>query len=154
RSIRELTRTISEPHKELVRGFETVEVRLRNGSQLRGIRKNEDTFSLQVMDESEKLHLLSRKDVAAVRLTGKSLMPEGAVSGAQLNDVIAFLANAPASQPTASAQTSDGVTYERLKASAKEPQNWLSYWGDLRGTHYSGLSSITPGNVRSLTGAW
>ena len=155
RSARELHRAIAQPHRELARGFETVEVRLRNGSQLRGVRKNEDTFSLQVMDEAEKLHLLLKKEVATVRLTGKSLMPEGAVSGTQLDDVIAFLKTAPTVEAaTGRAPSSGDVTFERLKASAKEPQNWLTYWGDLRGTHYSGLSSIKPGNVRSLTSAW
>src|SRR5689334_614072 len=57
RSVRELQRAISQPHKELLRGFETVEVRMRDGGQLRGVRKNEDTFSLQMMDENEKLHM-------------------------------------------------------------------------------------------------
>jgi len=50
--------------------------------------------------------------------------------------------------------SSDGVTFARLKAAAKEPQNWLTYWGDLNGTHYSGLSSITPANVHTLRSTW
>jgi cytochrome c oxidase cbb3-type subunit 3 len=70
KTVRELQRTISEPHRELTRGFETIEVRLRDGRELRGVRKNEDTFSLQMMDEKEKLHLLLKKDVAGIRLTG------------------------------------------------------------------------------------
>jgi len=155
RSARELNAAISQPHRDLVRGFETVEVRMRDGSRILGVRKNEDTFSLQVIDQAEKLHLLNKTEVASVRLTGKSLMPEGAVSGHQLEDVIAFLKVAPAVDPGASrAPGGDDVSFERLKAAADEPQNWLTYWGDLRGTHYSGLSSITPANVGSLTGSW
>ena len=154
RTARELQGAVARPHRELLRGFETVEVRLRNGSQVRGVIKNQDTFSLQVMDESEKLHLLLKKDAANIRLTGKSLMPEGAVSGAQLDDLIAFLKAAPAVTLASGTAPGAGVTFERLKAAAKEPQNWLTYWGDLRGTHYSGLSSITPGNVRSLASSW
>ena len=154
-TVRELQAAISRPHKELARGFETIEVRMKDGSQLRGVRKNEDTFSLQVMDEQEKLRLLLKKDVASFRLTGKSLMPEAAVSGAQMDNVIAFLKAAPAVNPvTGSARSAGDVSFERLRAADKEPQNWLTYWGDLRGTHYSGLSSITPANVRSLTSAW
>jgi PQQ-dependent dehydrogenase (methanol/ethanol family) len=155
RGARELQQAISQPHRDLVRGFETVEVHLRNGSEIRGVRKNEDTFSLQVMDESEKLHLLAKKDVASVRLTGKSLMPVGAISGSKLDDVIAFLEAAPVVNPVVDrARSSDDVTFERLRAANKEPQNWLTYWGDLRGTHYSSLSSITPANVRSLASTW
>ena len=155
RSARELQAAISQPHRELARGFETVEVRMPDGSQIRGVRKNEDTFSVQVMDEAEKLHLLAKKDVAGVRLTGRSLMPEGAVSGSQLDDLIAFLKAAPAVDLAESGgRSDDGVSFERLKAADREPQNWLTYWGDLRGTHYSGLSSITPANVGSLASSW
>jgi alcohol dehydrogenase (cytochrome c) len=155
RSAREIQTAISQPHRELVRGFETVEVRMRDGSQIRGVRKNEDTFSVQVMDEAEKLHLLAKKDVAGIRLTGKSLMPESAVSGTQLDDVIAFLKTAPAVElASSSASSGGGVTFARLKAADREPQNWLTYWGDLQGTHYSGLSSITPANVHSLASTW
>jgi alcohol dehydrogenase (cytochrome c) len=155
RSARELQAAISQPHRELARGFETVEVRMRDGSQIRGLRKNEDTFSVQVMDEAEKLHLLAKKDVAGIRLTGKSLMPESAVSGTQLDDVIAFLKTAPAVElASSSASSGGGVTFARLKAADREPQNWLTYWGDLQGTHYSGLSSITPANVHSLASTW
>jgi PQQ-dependent dehydrogenase (methanol/ethanol family) len=157
RTVRELQRILSQPHQEQVRGFEAVEVRLRDGRQLRGIRKNEDTFSLQMMDENEKLQLLLKKDVANVRLTGQSLMPPALVSGSQMNNVIAFLKAAPTLDVAAAKWTPSAdlnVTFQRLTATEKEPQNWLSYWGDLRGTHHSGLSSITPANVRSLTGAW
>src|SRR5579862_358864 len=154
RSARELQRAIAQPHRDMVRGFETVEVHLKNGSEIRGVRKNEDTFSLQVMDPSEKLHLLAKKDVASVRLTGKSLMPEGAASGPQLDDVIAFLKAAPSVNAPSGSAAGGGVSFERLKSAAKEPQNWLSYYGDLGGNHYSGLSSITPSNVRFLASAW
>ena len=37
---------------------------------------------------------------------------------------------------------------------AAEPQNWLTYWGDYRGTHYSPLSQINLSNVRQLRPAW
>ncbi len=155
KTVRELQGIISQPHRDLVHGFETVEVRRRDGSQLRGVRKNEDTFSLQMMDETEKLHLLLKKDLASFRLTGKSLMPEAAVSGPQMDNVIAFLKTAPPiNLVTGRVHSPENVSFERLKAADKEPQNWLTYWGDLRGTHYSRLSSITPANVRSLASTW
>lgn len=157
KTVRELQRAIAEPHKDLMRGFETVEVRFGDGRRLRGIRKNEDTFSLQMMDEKEKLHMLLKKDLAEVRLTGKSLMPEGAVSGSKADDVIAFLKKAPPLEAGAAKWTPSAdlnVSFQRLKAADDEPQNWLTYWGNLRGTHYSKLASITPTNVGTLTGRW
>ena len=44
------------------------------------------------------------------------------------------------------------LTFERLVN--PEPQNWLTYWGDLRGTHYSGLKQVTPANASALKSAW
>ncbi len=154
RTARELQLAIAQPHRELLRGFETAEIRMRDGSQISGIVKNQDTFSLQVMDAAEKLHSVAKKDATNVRLTGKSLMPVGAVAGSQLDDVIAFLKAAPKLNATSASTGADGVTFARLKAAAKEPQNWLTYWGDLNGTHYSGLSSITPSNVNTLRSTW
>ena len=46
------------------------------------------------------------------------------------------------------------LTYERLRGAASEPHNWLTYWGDYQGTHYSGLKQITTANVRRLQAAW
>ena len=113
----ELQRAIADPHKELVHGYETVEVRFRDGQQLRGVRKNEDTFSLQMIDEKEKLHLLLKKDLAQVRLSGKSLMPEAAVSGVQADDVIAFLKKAPPLEAAKWTPSADlNVSFQRLKA--------------------------------------
>ena len=42
-----------------------------------------------------------------------------------------------------------GVTYERLLNAKAEPHNWLMYWGDYQGTHYSPLSGITTGERRA-----
>ncbi len=52
------------------------------------------------------------------------------------------------------AQESDVVTYERLLNSDLEPQNWMHYWGNYQGTHYSALKQITKTNVANLQLQW
>src|SRR5881296_1232358 len=47
-----------------------------------------------------------------------------------------------------------GMTYERLRDSDAEPQNWMHYWGNYQGTHYSALRQITPDNVAQLQAQW
>ena len=47
-----------------------------------------------------------------------------------------------------------GLTEERIRHSAAEPHNWLTYWGDYQGTHYSALPQITASNVSRLQAAW
>ena len=57
----------------------------------------------------------------------------------------------PAATPIAGGA---GLTYERIRRSAAEPHNWLTYWGDYQGTHYSALPQITASNVGRLQAAW
>ena len=46
------------------------------------------------------------------------------------------------------------VSFERLRNAAAEPQNWLTFWGDYTGKHYSALRQIDVGNVAQLQTAW
>ena len=157
RKASELREAIVDPDKSLRRGYETVEVRLRSGQLLRGAKKNEDTFSIQIMDQQEKLHMLLKQDLREIKTPHKSLMPATDLTGAELDNVIAFLkkpgfADAPPAEWRPSADLN--VTYSRLKNAGAEPQNWLTYWGNYAGTHYSRLDSITPANAHSLTAQW
>jgi alcohol dehydrogenase (cytochrome c) len=157
RKASELQEAIVEPDKSLRRGYETVEVVLSSGQPLRGVKKNEDTFSIQIMDEKEKLHMLVKSDLREVRTPHKSLMPSIDLTAAGLDNVIAFLKNpGPPEAPAADWKPSAdlNVTYSRLKNARSEPWNWLTYWGDYQGTHYSLLNSITPANAKSLTAQW
>jgi glucose dehydrogenase len=46
------------------------------------------------------------------------------------------------------------VTVERLLDATAEPGNWLTYSGDYRSHHYSGLNQITTANVHRLKAKW
>src|SRR5260370_22082624 len=46
------------------------------------------------------------------------------------------------------------VSYERLAAAAREPQNWLTYSGGYASQRYSMLEGITPRNVKTLEQKW
>src|SRR5262249_53509965 len=104
----------------------------RDGREIRGLRKNEDTFSVQIVDASGRLHLLDRLTLASVRVEGA----------------------APASAESAALSMDGGVTFDRLLNAGKEPHNWLRYWGDVRGTHYSPLTQIDARNAGQLQLAW
>ena len=72
--------------------------------------------------------------------------------------VLAALALAGAALVAAGAQApapgGAGLTSERLRDSAAEPHNWLTYWGNYQGTHYSALPQITASNASRLQAAW
>lgn len=155
----EIRKAISDPDETLREGFESFEVELPTQKVVRGTARNNDTFSIQLMDENEKLHLLLKKDLKRVTRIQKSLMPRIKLDSRQHDDLIAFLikgsldtnsANSAPWKPAADLN----VSFERLKNARKEPQNWLTYWGDFEGTHYSFLDSITPRNVHSLRSEW
>jgi alcohol dehydrogenase (cytochrome c) len=46
------------------------------------------------------------------------------------------------------------VTFDRLLDAQREPQNWLTYNGNMQSTHYSGLDQIKPSNVANLDLKW
>lgn len=46
------------------------------------------------------------------------------------------------------------VTFDRILHADREPRNWLTYSGTMRGDRHSRLTQITPANVKSLELAW
>ena len=53
-----------------------VVVKTSDGREIRGIRRAEDTYSLQMVDSSGKLLLLDKAHIAEERYEFKSLMPD------------------------------------------------------------------------------
>jgi len=138
---------------------QVITVALEDGRQIRGVRRNEDTFSAQIVDASGALHLVDKLKAKSYRVENTSLMPGDyatRLSPAEVNDVVAYLSTLRerASTIDPSSLASGGVTADRLAKAAAEPHNWLMYWGDYRATHYSALSQITAANVDQLRTAW
>ena len=46
------------------------------------------------------------------------------------------------------------VSFDRILQSGKEPQNWLTYSGNVAGQRHSLLTQITPNNVKNLELQW
>jgi PQQ-dependent dehydrogenase (methanol/ethanol family) len=132
----------------------------KDGRQIEGVRRNEDTFSLQMIDVSGQLHLLDKLALASVVVVETSLHPRDyrtRLSESDIANVVAYLSTLHGRNPDKTALVPPipgGVTDERLLNTKSEPHNWLMYWGDYRGTHYSPLSKITPDNVAHLRAAW
>lgn len=130
-----------------------LEVKLKSGATVRGTAKQEDTFTLNLIDESEKLHSLKKNEL----VVKKAARPHGMAQGKDAEDLVAFLFKtdrAAMTLPEWKPAADLNVTFERLKNAAKEPQNWLTYWGDFSGRHYSGLKQITAANVTGLKNVW
>jgi cytochrome c oxidase cbb3-type subunit 3 len=138
----------------------TVVVKTNDGREIKGVRRNQDTFSLQMIDLSGQLHLLDKRTLASVSIDEKSLHPpdyKARLSESDVTNLVAYLVTLRGRDTAKTAKATPvagGVTYERLLQSRAEPHNWLMFWGDYQGTHYSPLSAITPANVAQLRSAW
>jgi putative heme-binding domain-containing protein len=94
RSVTALEREIRNPAEVIPVGFETVTVVTKEGRRIRGARKNEDTFSVQVMTANEDILSFSKKEVEVVPELERSLMPAYGperLSEGDLNDVVRYL---------------------------------------------------------------
>lgn len=73
--------------------FLVIEVQLNDGTKIRGIRTNEDTFSIQLRDKDNKLYSFRKNEVKSInRFSGESLMPAfDSLSESDRNDIVAYL---------------------------------------------------------------
>ena len=136
-----------------------VELKTKAGKIIKGLRRNEDTYSIQLFGTDEEFHLLRKKDIADIKYAEKSIMPADfgqRFSESELNDLIAYLKSLKTTNTEKAARMTmnGGLAYERILNAAKEPHNWLTYFGDYRGQHYSQLKQINLSNVASLQTAW
>jgi len=94
RSVAALEREIRRPAEVIPVGFETVTIVTKDGKRIRGARKNEDTFSVQIMTASEDILSFSKKDVEVVPELERSLMPAYGperLGDGDLADVVRYL---------------------------------------------------------------
>jgi putative heme-binding domain-containing protein len=94
RSREALIREIRTPSAWMPPAFESVTVVTRDGQKIRGIKKNEDVFSIQIMDGRERIQGYLKSDLQQVTLEKTSMMPEYGperLSQSDLNDLIGYL---------------------------------------------------------------
>jgi alcohol dehydrogenase (cytochrome c) len=136
-----------------------VRVKTRDGNEVAGIERAEDNYTLIMTDLSGKLRRFDRKDILAEQVETKSLMPDNysqMLSPAEMEDLVAYLKSLKGRDLSQTIQVDlpGGLSFERLRNAHAEPQNWLTYWGDYQGHHFSSLSQITPLNVGQLQAQW
>jgi alcohol dehydrogenase (cytochrome c) len=153
-----IAENIRTPSKDVHTGYETVSAVTRTGTRIAGVRRNEDTFTVQVIDTSERLHLLDKDDLQEITYPDRSVMPdfsESRLSASQLQDLVAYLDGLRGGSPTARAAAAPGaVPASRLLNASQEASQWLTYSGDYAGRRYSTLTQISPANVRQLGVQW
>ena len=94
RSRAALVREIRTPAEVIAPAYEAVTVVTKDGQKIRGAKKNEDVFSIQVMDTRERLQGYLKSNLQDVVYDKASLMPvytAQRLSDNDLNDLIGYL---------------------------------------------------------------
>ena len=94
RSVRALREALTIAKPMIPAGYQPVRAATRDGQSIRGVIRNEDNFSLQVLDEHGKIHLLARDELSKIEYGRQSLMPtnfDKTLSEAEFRDLLAFL---------------------------------------------------------------
>lgn len=76
--------------------FLPVRVVTRDGREVRGVRVNEDSFTIQVRDAGSQLYSFRKADLQTLdKQIGKSLMPQykSKIAGPDLDDLVAYLSS-------------------------------------------------------------
>ena len=136
-----------------------VEVKTKDGKTIRGLRRNEDTFSLQLFSRDEEFHLLKKKDLVEIKYADKSIMPVNfgqKLNAEQMDNLVAYLKSLKTADlsKAVAMPIKSGLSFERIVNARQEPHNWFTYFGDYEGRHYSLLKQINLTNVAQMQTAW
>jgi len=94
RSRSALVREIRTPSEWVTPAFETVTLVTSDGQRIRGVKKNEDVFSIQIMDLRERIQGFTKASLREVVYEKDSLMPPfgpGRLNDSDLGDLVGYL---------------------------------------------------------------
>jgi alcohol dehydrogenase (cytochrome c) len=158
-----LAREIRDASAAITPGYQPVTLVTNDGQRIRGARKNEDAYSIQIMDMRQRLQGYIKADLREVINEKASLMPDfkaDRLSENDLNDVIGYLGTLRGDSGYLNrdsglvARDSGLVTSQDLLDGFKNPTRWTMYSGDYTGKRHSPLTQITPQNVNRLAPQW
>ena len=96
---RHLAWGLTESTKEFPQEYESVTVVTADGKEIKGVTLNEDSFSVQVMDTDERIHLLEKDKLRSFQKSRQSAMPKydaDVLGDKDLEDILAYLTSAGA----------------------------------------------------------
>jgi putative heme-binding domain-containing protein len=93
RNVEALHRSLTDPTSGMMPINRPVRITMKDGRTISGRRLNEDTYTVQLIDDKERLHSLIKSDMRNYVVETKSPMPVYAekLTDAEIADVIAYL---------------------------------------------------------------
>jgi len=95
RSLKFLRESLTDPDKHIADDYRTYSVAPRSGERLRGIKLNEDDYTIQLRDSKENLRSFKKADLKEVKREPASMMPAygTALTATELENLIAYLSS-------------------------------------------------------------
>jgi len=89
----ELRTDLADPDESVEPRWWTLRVARADGSMVEGLRMNEDTFTLRIMDADENLWHFSKRELRSLERIETSPMPSvvGALTASEVDDLVAYL---------------------------------------------------------------
>jgi putative heme-binding domain-containing protein len=75
RTAPQLRESVMKPSARIADGYRSVTAVLKSGATVRGVARNYNNYSVQILDHAGKLHLLSRDEIANLDVMDASMMP-------------------------------------------------------------------------------
>jgi cytochrome c oxidase cbb3-type subunit III len=94
RSLEKLREAVLDPDADGFRGYLGVTATLKDGRSVRGVARNRTNYTVQLLDEQGKVHLLRTADLRDLRFSDHSPMPRDykqKLSAQEITDLIAYL---------------------------------------------------------------
>jgi PQQ-dependent dehydrogenase (methanol/ethanol family) len=153
--VSELEQWLENPGARNAAGYRVVDVRLRDGSLLRGFARGHGTHDLQLQTLDGRLRLLRDDEYTSITEESSSFMPSFSGTSEQRRDLIAFLSTMggmPVGPALGEHQT---VARDAIAAILDPaPGNWPTYAGGINGNRYSALTQINKETVGRLRLGW
>ncbi len=131
-----------------------VNVRLRDGSRLRGLVRGRGKHNLQLQTTDGRLHLLTDEEYDGIEREAASFMPPLNATAGERRDLIAYLSRRggiPIGPMRAKAEIPEAAI-QRIVQPA--PGEWPTYNGSLGANRHSALTQINTGNAGKLQLEW
>ena len=157
RRLAEIRQALRNPAANIAQGYRAVTLRLRDGSTVRGLVKNESNYDLQLQTLDGGLRLLDREQIAEEMHDPSPLMPAAKGTDEELGNVVAYLSrlandNSPAGVLEGNASSDPSSAFGAI--ADPKPGEWPTYNGNLSGNRYSPMREINTGNVAHLAPKW
>ncbi len=154
-TLSELEQSLQQPDARIATGYGLVEVKLRNGTSLRGFARSQGSHDLQLQTHDGRLHLLADDEYTQIIADKHSFMPAFTGAPEQYRDLVAFLSRLDGVPIGPDLEAKEKVPSQAIdQVLHPKPGDWPTYSGNLNGNRYSPLTGINVKNVSSLRAAW